>query len=902
MNPSFEFHSFKESSKLSSQIIFTVFWISSVSFALCLFLFGFFPMKAISGEFAMTADIPTEILDTRLDNNNLYRRRVGRLVFVLIDAFRWDFSEIPEHMPYITKLRRSNQATVLTGRCHPPTATMPRVKALMTGSIPNYIDVILNLGSNIVKEDNLIHQAVKNDQKVVFYGDEVWLDLFPDKFLRQEGTTSFFVSDYTEVDLNVTRNIANEMVENDWDILILHYLGLDHIGHLTGPSSPLVPVKLKEMDAVIASLHQNLQQWDLEHPQEPSYLVVVGDHGMHDSGSHGGATLGEILVSLIMIENAANNNSFSGRPEVSQVDIAATLAVLLGLPIPKSSLGVLIPYALGRLTHEEYLFALLYNTHQVADQFVMAHPDGRSDDSFSLFMEAQKVHLSWLESKSDVLRQRAESLYFSAAREMSSYLVKNLVAFDIKALVISCLILLQVFFCLLIARSVSHSKNFWSKGTRITHTFFIGAASSLCFVLFSGLNNTLFSPSEIYICVIVFAVFIALLLFWNLLVFLDFYPDLNYENFSLSSILLCVGSVLHMVSLSSSSLIEEEHQTWYFLWVTLMLLIFISISFEESKLYLQYLVLSVLFGHRILRKLNQTGDKWAHLPDIAGWLEQPEHKVSLSSLFLMGLYGVWISLYKLKCITNVIDKTLYSLALTWVLLYRCSVGEITSPFGISRGARPVQCFWVTCALIFVNSLRTSKKRSSFQEVVKVFLSVWVLCSTLLLRPCNVILIPYIILSSSTLNLTLKNPVDSNISSMWLGYVVFFYQGNSNSLSTVDVASGYIGAEHQDMLAAGLLVFIHTYCFPVLATLLQWLSTANHSHVLKRRHYLITNLQVTFLQRLLPLSFYCVLVFCQRNHLFIWSVFAPKLLYEAVLSVATFLLVVVGSVLLLYCDI
>lgn len=69
----------------------------------------------------------------------------------------------------------------------------------MTGSVPNYVDIVLNLGSTQVKEDNLIHQAVENGLKVVFYGDEVWLNLFPDKFVRKEGTTSFFVSDYTEV-------------------------------------------------------------------------------------------------------------------------------------------------------------------------------------------------------------------------------------------------------------------------------------------------------------------------------------------------------------------------------------------------------------------------------------------------------------------------------------------------------------------------------------------------------------------------------------------------------------------------------------------------------------------------------------------------------------------------------
>lgn len=70
------------------------------------------------------------------------------------------------------------------------------------------------------------------------------------------------------------------------------------------------------------------------------------------------------------------------RPEISQIDIAATLSILLGLPIPKSSLGVLASVALRRLSHEENLFALLYNAQQVAYQFLQtskdAHLEGKT--------------------------------------------------------------------------------------------------------------------------------------------------------------------------------------------------------------------------------------------------------------------------------------------------------------------------------------------------------------------------------------------------------------------------------------------------------------------------------------------------------------------------------------------
>ena len=61
-----------------------------------------------------------------------------------------------------------------------------------------------------------------------------------------------------QVDFNVTRHLEAELSRDDWDITILHYLGLDHIGHMAGPSSPLVKPKLDEMSDVIKRVYEEL--------------------------------------------------------------------------------------------------------------------------------------------------------------------------------------------------------------------------------------------------------------------------------------------------------------------------------------------------------------------------------------------------------------------------------------------------------------------------------------------------------------------------------------------------------------------------------------------------------------------------------------------------------------------
>ena len=126
---------------------------------------------------------------------------------------------------------------------------------MTTGTIPGFVDVVLNFDSSKLAEDNIILQLRRSGRRLIFYGDDTWMRLFPEHFIRAEGTTSFFVTDYTEVDVNVTRHLDDELRRDDWDVMILHYLGLDHIGHLAGPGSPLVRPKLDEMDDVVKKIY-----------------------------------------------------------------------------------------------------------------------------------------------------------------------------------------------------------------------------------------------------------------------------------------------------------------------------------------------------------------------------------------------------------------------------------------------------------------------------------------------------------------------------------------------------------------------------------------------------------------------------------------------------------------------
>lgn len=87
-----------------------------------------------------------------------------------------------------------------TAHATSPTITMPRIKAITTGSIPSFLDVILNFAesdttSSLATQDTWLSQLrSKPGGRLVMFGDDTWLKLFPDTFTRSDGTTSFFVS------------------------------------------------------------------------------------------------------------------------------------------------------------------------------------------------------------------------------------------------------------------------------------------------------------------------------------------------------------------------------------------------------------------------------------------------------------------------------------------------------------------------------------------------------------------------------------------------------------------------------------------------------------------------------------------------------------------------------------
>lgn len=145
----------------------------------------------------------------------------------------------------------------------------------------------------------------------VFLGDSTWTDLYPKRFLREYSFPSFNIYDLDSVDTAINQKLPFEMNRTDWSMLVAHYLGVDHCGHKHGPFHEEMSRKLREMNAIIENI---INQMDDE-----TTLFVIGDHGMTVTGDHGGDTEDEVNSLLFAYSKKYSFITDSGNDSMDQV-------------------------------------------------------------------------------------------------------------------------------------------------------------------------------------------------------------------------------------------------------------------------------------------------------------------------------------------------------------------------------------------------------------------------------------------------------------------------------------------------------------------------------------------------------------------------------------------------------
>lgn len=174
-----------------------------------------------------------------------------------------------------------------------------------------------------------------------------------------------------------------------------------------------------------------------------------------------------------------------------------------------------------------------------------------------------------------------------------------------------------------------------------------------------------------------------------------------------------------------------------------------------------------------------------------------------------------------------------------------------------------------------------------------FFIIFYFISSLLHQPQNIIMTLACAVTCWFLNHAcdrmIKNTIERTVAKIflhvWAGKLFYFYQGNSNSLSTIDVNAGFVGQMHVNLPIVFIFSTINTFNGQLMSLFLLVLHLKQDSKRLMDDTDIIKTLLFKWLSILtiIPTTLFLVVITILRHHLFIWSVFSPKLLYDFFVS-------------------
>ncbi|XRM44552.1 major facilitator super transporter protein, variant 3 [Aspergillus tubingensis] len=784
---------------------------------------------------------------------------------------------------FTQSLIRSGAALPFTAYASSPTVTMPRLKAITTGSKPSFLDVILNIAesdtsSTLAYQDTWLAQLKANGGQLVMYGDDTWLKLFPGMFERADGTTSFFVSDFIEVDNNVTRHVSTELSRDDWSAFIMHYLGLDHIGHKAGPQSPYMTTKQQEMDSIVANIYTSMEQQ--QHLQS-TLFVLCGDHGMNDAGNHGGSSVGETSPALLFISPkfqaldilrqspTDSHSDFQYYRTVEQTDITPTLAGLLGLPIPLNSLGVFIPELLDLWeTRSQRIDVLLSNSRQILRKMKETFPNHSFDiNSMNIACDTGPLAgidlalCAWFRvnillrnsggaDKND-LHSELESALFEFLKHAQKVISSAASDYDLRNLLLG--LAITSFVVLLPLPTIY---------TLLCRSWCAGAFFALCLLSYGGM---MFASSYVE-------------------------EEQQFWNWMFTAWVFCLhvrSSILPRCSMPS----QERNTRFYRLY---------------ELCCSNFGALALLLSHRVLRRWNQTGQKYATEPDIARTFF-PSHRLILWFLVILTYANTCrhllahrlSKLWQLYCVAMALSAFLLKLS------YVASDSPELLPEallvlwerGVDGGSTVLFTRLVVVGILFLVPFsmcirNTPQLRETRVVPSTVFHDALTLFLVTQSRATNIPIFLILRAHASILATMNLSALELAITSLIAQYMTFFAFGGSNSIATVDLSNAYNGIGTYNVVLVGILTFISNWAGPIW-----WVSAAQVLRLNQARHDRESHMAVLTFHMAATLMSVMAACTILRSHLFIWTVFSPKYLYAMAWAILNHLAVnLLGEVL------
>ncbi|MEW6718141.1 MAG: alkaline phosphatase family protein [Chloroflexota bacterium] len=260
---------------------------------------------------------------------NLDLPLTNRLVFVLIDALRDDTSHKPEVMPFLNALR--GQGAWATMHSRPPSYSSPSWAVLMIGAWPDLSDgPAMNPESDDIPtwtQDNLFSAAHRSGLKTAVSG-YFWFEHFIPGGAVDAGY--FTQGEDSLADRQVVDAAIPWLQSGEYEFILIHLDQVDYAGHYEGgPRSPNWDAAATRSDNLLREIASYL-----DFGQDT--LVVLSDHGQIDQGGHGGQDPIVLVEPFVMVGAGVAPGQ---KADIQMVDVAPTMAALLGTNLPAAAQG-----------------------------------------------------------------------------------------------------------------------------------------------------------------------------------------------------------------------------------------------------------------------------------------------------------------------------------------------------------------------------------------------------------------------------------------------------------------------------------------------------------------------------------------------------------------------------------
>lgn len=734
----------------------------------------------------------------------------------------------------------------------------------------------------------------------------------------------------------MTRHVAPELQRADWDAMILHYLGLDHIGHKTGPNGPNMLPKQREMDAIVRMIYEAMETH--EHHRR-TLLVLAGDHGMNAGGNHGGSGPGETEPALVFLSPRFNDvekarmyecptqpkegTEFHFYTKIQQSDLVPALAGMMGMPVSKNSLGV-FQRELGNLWSEEERVGLLVRNARQLLGIIRA----KFGEGFERRVE---------ESLSEIKSEMASSKDASGDEERLVWAWAEVLN--------------------LLGRR--EEGRYDERLEQVLYRFLELAQETM-----SDTASSYDIPRMgIGMAVITVALVLAVVSFPS------FWPP------TLAGTFLTFSSLLYGIMMFASSYVEEEQHIWYWatpVWITLLVAKQLrqrhGLSSSIRTITSGVIIIAL---HRLAVRWNQTGQKHAGEPDIVHAFF-PDHHISMWILILATYLMIGYMVHFRTCsglmapeLTALIDTVI-----AFPIIFKLNFTQADAPelvLGLAERLREmtevltlvlqarISFVMVFLAAVLVTTfawrrskgrhwsdLQSSSTAISLTERLHPLFALFLMTQT---RAPNIPLFLLFELQWLCLQRLLSPPPENSkqlslnqrastaeiaVTVLLLSHTYYFCMGGSNSISSIDLSNAYNGVADYNIAAVGILLFASNWAGPLwwcsAAVLLydhraepasppiangkrNWVTlerTKLHvdavsatrkpgSSSLMASESASWSTYITCMTTFIATALLAVMAACTalRTHLFIWTVFSPKYLYALAWSVGWHLLVNVG---------